>query len=41
MNKMTVQGAWKGWDGKTYVEVTDGSEWNQAEYHNQSPTVIA
>lgn len=33
MTKMTVKGAWKGWDGKTIVEMTDGSIWKQAEYH--------
>ena len=33
MNKMTVKGVWKGWDGKTFVEMTDGSKWKQAEYH--------
>jgi hypothetical protein len=33
MTAMTVKGAWKGWDGKTFVEMTDGSKWKQAEYH--------
>ncbi len=33
MTTMTVKGAWKGWDGKTFVEMTDGSKWKQAEYH--------
>jgi hypothetical protein len=33
MNTMTVKGAWKGWDGKTFVEMTDGSKWKQAEYY--------
>lgn len=33
MTKMTVNGAWKGWDRKTIVEMTDGSKWKQAEYH--------
>jgi hypothetical protein len=28
----TVNGEWKGWDGKTIVELTDGSRWQQAEY---------
>jgi hypothetical protein len=28
-----VKGAWKGWSGKTVVELTDGSIWQQSEYH--------
>jgi hypothetical protein len=28
-----INGAWTGWDGKTVVELTDGSKWKQAEYH--------
>lgn len=31
--RRTVAGAWKGWDGKTIVEFTDGSRWEQVEYH--------
>jgi len=31
--KRTIAGAWKGWDGKTIVEFTDGTRWQQAEYH--------
>lgn len=31
--RRTVAGAWKGWDGKTIVEFTDGSRWQQVEYH--------
>lgn len=31
--RRTVSGAWNGWDGKTIVEFTDGSRWEQAEYH--------
>jgi hypothetical protein len=31
--RKTVAGAWKGWDGKTVVEFTDGSRWQQVEYH--------
>lgn len=27
-----VKGAWKGWSGKTVVELTNGSVWQQAEY---------
>jgi hypothetical protein len=27
-----VKGSWKGWDGKTVVELTNGSTWEQAEY---------
>lgn len=30
--RKTVAGAWNGWDGKTIVEFTDGSRWQQAEY---------
>jgi hypothetical protein len=33
MTTRTVKGAWKGWDGKTFVEMTDGSKWKQVEYH--------
>lgn len=32
MTTMTVKGAWKGGDGKTFVEMTDGSKWKQAEH---------
>lgn len=28
-----VQGSWQGWKGNTVVELTDGSTWQQAEYH--------
>ena len=28
-----VRGAWRGWSGHTVVELTDGSIWQQAEYH--------
>lgn len=28
-----VDGSWQGWDGKTLVRLTDGSVWEQAEYH--------
>ena len=31
--RRTIAGAWKGWNGKTIVEFTDGSRWEQAEYH--------
>lgn len=31
--RRTIDGAWTGWDGKTIVEFTDGSRWEQAEYH--------
>jgi len=30
---LNVKGAWKGWSGKTVVELTDGSKWQQVEYH--------
>lgn len=30
---LRVKGAWTGWDGKTVVELTDGSKWAQAQYH--------
>lgn len=33
MTTMTVKGAWKGWDDKTFVEMTDGSKRKQALYH--------
>ena len=33
MTIMTVQGAWNGSDGTTFVEMTDGSKWKQAEYY--------
>lgn len=28
-----VDGNWNGWDGKTLVLLTDGSIYEQAEYH--------
>jgi hypothetical protein len=28
-----LRGAWQGWSGKTVVELTDGTIWQQAEYH--------
>lgn len=28
-----VDGSWKGWDGDTIVQLTDGSVWRQDEYH--------
>lgn len=28
-----VDGSWSGWDGDTIVRLTDGSVWQQAEYH--------
>lgn len=28
-----VTGSWSGWDGDTIVKLTDGSVWEQAEYH--------
>jgi hypothetical protein len=28
-----VKGSWSGWDGKTVVELTDGTTWKQVEYH--------
>ncbi|MCU1440951.1 MAG: hypothetical protein JWP85_1948 [Rhodoglobus sp.] len=31
-SRRTVKGAWKGWNGHTTVELTDGSKWLQAEY---------
>ncbi|HBX82659.1 MAG TPA: hypothetical protein DEG88_01730 [Propionibacteriaceae bacterium] len=30
--KYTVNGAWRGWQGDTLVEMTDGSIWKQIEY---------
>jgi hypothetical protein len=32
-SRSTINGAWRGWDGKTEVVLTDGSRWQQAEYH--------
>lgn len=29
----TVNGDWEGWEGETLVKMTDGSVWEQAEYH--------
>ncbi|MBD8704671.1 hypothetical protein [Frigoribacterium sp. CFBP 13712] len=29
----TIDGAWSGWDGKTELQLTNGSKWRQAEYH--------
>ena len=28
-----VRGEWKGWDGKTVVELDNGQVWQQEEYH--------
>lgn len=28
-----IKGAWHGWKGNTVVELTDGTLWQQAEYH--------
>lgn len=28
-----VDGEWNGWDGKTLVRLTDGSVWEQTQYH--------
>jgi hypothetical protein len=30
---LQVKGAWRGWKGRTVVELTDGSRWKQAEYY--------
>lgn len=27
-----VESKWTGWDGKTFVKLSDGSKWKQAEY---------
>lgn len=29
----TIDGDWRGWDGKTELQLTNGSKWRQAEYH--------
>jgi hypothetical protein len=29
----TVDGPWRGWDGDTIVQMTDGSIWRQDECH--------
>jgi len=28
-----IDGEWNGWNGDTTLRLTDGSEWQQAEYH--------
>lgn len=28
-----VDGAWEGWKGDTLVKLTDGTVWEQTEYH--------
>jgi len=28
-----IDGSWSGWDGSTLLRLTDGSVWEQAEYH--------
>lgn len=30
---MQVEDDWEGWDGETVVKLTDGSVWQQEEYH--------
>lgn len=30
---LQVEESWKGWDGETIVELTDGSVWKQSQYH--------
>lgn len=30
---LCVDGEWEGWDGETRVTLSDGSEWEQIEYH--------
>lgn len=32
-SRATVNGEWRGWYGKTVVELTDGTRWQPAEYH--------
>ncbi len=31
--KAHVSGSWRGWSGDTIVKLTNGSVWEQAEYH--------
>lgn len=43
--RLNVKGAWQGWKGHTVVVLTDGSRWEQAEYHYEylyahRPTVL-
>lgn len=28
-----ISGSWTGWSGNTIVKLTDGSVWEQVEYH--------
>ncbi|OXR40239.1 hypothetical protein B7C42_07664 [Nocardia cerradoensis] len=28
-----VKGSWKGWHGKTVVQLSDGTMWQQVEYY--------
>ena len=47
---LTVDGSWRGWNGDTIVQMTDGSIWRRDEYHYEyyyahrpmatSPTVV-
>ncbi len=30
---LCVQAAWQGWSGKTVTQLSDGSVWQQSEYH--------
>lgn len=30
---LCVQGSWTGWDGQTIVQLSDGTMWQQDEYH--------
>jgi hypothetical protein len=30
---LTIDGSWNGWSGDTIVRMTDGSIWQQDEYH--------
>lgn len=32
-SRHTVKGVWYGWKGRTVVELTNGSRWEQAEHH--------
>lgn len=30
---LQVKSSWRGWNGRTVVELTDGSKWKQDEYY--------
>jgi hypothetical protein len=32
-HESSVKGAWTGWSGQTVLELADGTQWQQMEYH--------